>query len=524
MKKFLLCVLAAAMITALAIPSSALAQQSKKAWTLMLYFVPDSKIENSLIKNINDIAKIGSGPDLNIVLMFDYAGSKPTSYSFVERGGVKILKELGETNMGSPQVFYDFIKFSMANYPAERYALIINSHGSGWESYYGSGSSSTGAQLDSQINISPAYQQPIDFSGSDISGFERAIAYDDDPSDCLTLKELKKAMATASKTFNNSKKIDLFIADACLFSMIEAAYELRGVSSIIMGSISTIPGSGLDYRSIASEITKNPKIDAAGLSKTIAKTFTASSYGDNILSGIDTGSIEPLAEAFSGLAAKLLKVSGKRSFTGISKIGDVDKYCDISNIADCILNKKVSFTNDAAYPEIAAQAKIVKEKLNAALSAFSASGSFRSGFGGISVYWPDKVRYPKYKPLYKVLDFSAKFQWDEFLDSQLLGIAPQASASVRAGVNNLVAELDDAFLTLRQNAQIKEKTNAINEAAKIEHLKKIIIDNTVKAHKTGDYKTVHETLRNIRNSKSIDTATKNKMINDLKQGVGPLDK
>ncbi len=524
MKKILLCALAIAMITALTIPSSALAQQGKKAWTLMLYFVPDSKIENSLIKNINDIAKIGSGPDLNIVLMFDYASSKPTSYSLVERGGVKILKELGETNMGSPQVFYDFIKFSMANYPAEHYALIINSHGSGWESYYGAGSSSSGAQLDSQIPINSAYQRPLDFSGSDISGFERAIAYDDDPSDCLTLKELKKAMGMASKAFNDSKKIDLFIADACLFSMIEAAYELRDVSSIIMGSISTIPGSGLDYRSIASEITKNPKTGAADLSKTIAKTFTASSYGDNILAGIDTGAIEPLAAAFSDLAAKLLKVSGKRSFTGISKIGDVDKYCDILNIADSILNKKVSFANDAAYPEIAAQAKIVKDKLSAALSALSASGSFRSGFGGISVYWPDKTRYPKYKPLYKVLDFSTKFQWDEFLDSQLLGIAPQSSSAVRSGVSNLVTELDGAFLTLRQNAQLNEKTNAANESAKIEHLKKIIVDNTVKAHKTGDYKTVHETLRDIRNSKSIDTATKNKMINDLKQGVGPINK
>lgn len=519
MKRFLLCILVMTVaISAAVVPASA--QQGKKAWTLMLYFVPDEKIERSLIGNINDIAKIGSGSDLNIVLMFDYASSKPTTYYQVDRGGVKAIKELGETNMGSPQVFYDFIKFSMTNYPAERYALIINSHGSGWESYYGGGSVSSGVQLDSQIDISPAYQPPV-MNGIDLSGFDRAIAYDDDPSDCLTLKELKKALTMAAKNFNGSKKIDMFIADACLFAMIEAAYELRDAASVIMGSESTIPGTGLDYRSIAAELTKNPKTDAITLSKTIAKNFTSASYGDNILVGINTSSIEPLASAFSDLAARLLKVNGKRSFSGVSKIGDVDKYSDIANIADSILKKEISFASDPAFPEIASQAKIVKEKLSEALCAFSASGSFRSGFGGISVYWPDKTRYPKYKSFYKALDFANKFQWDEFLDSQLLGVSPQVTLR---GASSLVSELDGAFLSLRRNAALGEKSNAANESAKIEHLKKTIVENAVRAHKTGNYKAVHETLREIRNAGSIDTATKNRMINDLKQGVGPSGK
>jgi len=522
MKKFMFCLLVLSMVIGLPF-SYADAQQGKKAWTLLLYFVPDEKIENSLIGNINDIAKVGSGQDLNIVLMFDYASSKPTTYYYIDRGGVKKIKELGETNMGSPQVFYDFIKFGMTNYPAEHYALIINSHGSGWESYYGGGSVATGVQLDSQIDINPAYQRPFNFNGINLSDFDRAIAYDDDPSDCLTLKELKKSIGLACKNFNASKKLDIFIADACLFAMIEAAYEMRDAASVIMGSESTIPGTGLDYRTIASELTKNPSINAFDLSKSIAKSFTSSSYGNNILVGINTGAIEPLAAAFSDMASKLLKVSAKRSFSGVSKIGDVDKYSDIMDIANCIINKEISFASDPAYPEAANQAKIVKEKLNEALCAYSASGSFKNGFGGISVYWPDKNRYPKYKPFYKALDFSGKFQWDEFLDSQLLGVSPQ-TALVRGSVNALVGELDGAFFSMRQNSALNEKSSVSNESAKIEYLKKTIVEGAVKSHKTGDYKTVHETLREIRNAKSIDTATKNKMINDLKQGVGPLDK
>ena len=93
MKKFMFCLLVLSMVIGLPF-SYADAQQGKKAWTLLLYFVPDEKIENSLIGNINDIAKVGSGQDLNIVLMFDYASSKPTTYYYIDRGGVKKIKEL----------------------------------------------------------------------------------------------------------------------------------------------------------------------------------------------------------------------------------------------------------------------------------------------------------------------------------------------------------------------------------------------------------------------------------------------
>jgi len=485
MKKLLLYVLIITMALGLFLPS-ANAQQSKKAWTLMLYFAPDKELEEEFIGKINAMTDPGSGKDLNIVLMFNYASAKPTTYYYVNHHKTKKLKEIGENSIVSPQELSDFINFSMTNYPAEHYALIVNSNSSGWEPYHGG--------------------SPVDY---------------------LTLKDLKESIKSASETSNNSKKLDLFITDASLFAMIEAAYELRDAVSIVMGSENAVPEKSIyyhfvHYNALASDITKNPKIDALEFSKLITIKFNDINGGNSVFAGINTSKIEPLAVAISELAAKLLKAGGKISFDGISKTGNGEKCSDILSIVNCILNKKVSFANDPAYSEIANQAEIVKEKLNESFSALSTTVNSQNGPSGMSAYWPDKATYSNYKTFYKALDFSNKFQWDEFLDSQLLDINPAPSAAGVTG--NLVSELDNTFLTLRNNAQLNEKVDATNESAKIEHLKKIIVDNAIKSHKTGNYKAVNETLRNIRNAKSIDTATKNKMINDLKQGTGSQDK
>jgi|GEM_PF-6639952 len=520
MKKLFLTVLA--FLFSICIVSCAFAQQAKKEWTLLLYFVPDQKIEGYFINLINSLIKIGSDANLNIVLMFDYAQAKPTAYYYIDKSGAKLLRELSETNMGSPQVLYDFMKFGMTNYPANRYALVINGHGSGWESFYGPGSVAEGVQSDSQININPAFQKPINFlpPASPNLTSNRSIAYDGDI-DCLTLKEIKKAICMANKNFNGGKKLDILVAYSCMFLMIEAVYELRDTASILMGSESTVPANGLNYNSIASAIESNPKIESEALAKIISKSFIDANGGNNIYIGIKMSCIEPFLSAFSDLASAILKVEGDKSFQKIYNIGSISKYSDILNIADSIAAKNVSFASDPNFAQVLSCARATREKLIASIVAFTASGSFCKNFGGISVYWPDKDRYKKFRDIYKSLDFSQKFQWDDFLDKHLLGISGLTTTATNAPlpyINALISELNGAFSSIRSNTA-GEKLNAENESAKIEFLKKKIVSDTIAAHRTGNYRAVHDSLKSIRNSKSIDTATKNKIIEELKKGV-----
>src|SRR5262249_8010289 len=48
-------------------------------------------------------------------------------------GGVAEQTELGQVDSGAPETLIDFIRWGAQNRPAERYALVLWSHGSGWE-------------------------------------------------------------------------------------------------------------------------------------------------------------------------------------------------------------------------------------------------------------------------------------------------------------------------------------------------------------------------------------------------------
>jgi hypothetical protein len=42
------------------------------------------------------------------------------------------IEDLGEANMGDGNVLGEFVRWSMFNYPAERYMLVLWDHGDGW--------------------------------------------------------------------------------------------------------------------------------------------------------------------------------------------------------------------------------------------------------------------------------------------------------------------------------------------------------------------------------------------------------
>jgi Clostripain family len=81
--------------------------------------------------------KIGSTNALNVVAQFDRrAASHQTHRYFLRKGGnleSDVVDNLGETNAGDPGVLTDFIVWSVKNYPAARYMLVIWNHGGGWD-------------------------------------------------------------------------------------------------------------------------------------------------------------------------------------------------------------------------------------------------------------------------------------------------------------------------------------------------------------------------------------------------------
>ncbi len=523
---FMLTVLLLAVL--LAGPAFAQGPQPKD-WTLMLYFVPDAKIESGFLNDdVASISRAGAKANMNVVLFYDYAEKgKPSGFFILEKNNFKPVKNLGETNMGSAQNLYDFMKFSMTNYPSSKYALVINAHGSGWESYYGPGSSSNPLDA-SQIPISPIFQRNGLLDGG-AQNNSKSIAYDDDPQDCLTLQEISKAVGEASRNFNGGKKLDLFVTYACLFSMLEAAYELKDVIGILVSSESTVPCGGFDYPSFIAAMAA-PSSTAVDAAKTAVSRFVSGNYGDNILAGIDLSKVEPVAIAFSDLAQRLMKVSGAVEFKTATRMGKGDKYSDILSLLDGIAAKNVSFKGDSKFAEIEAQAAAVSVALKASLVAWSASGKFKGGSvgrtnaGGLAIYWPDAERYKTYRKAYKTLQFGRKFFWDEFLDWQLLKIPAAAAAETRGtaaayGVESIISELDGAFARYRRGPEAGSRIVPQHEMAKVEFLKKRLVDETMSQHRSHRFGAVRNALESIKSAPAIDTATKNKILLELNNAI-----
>jgi hypothetical protein len=145
------------------------------------------------------------------------------------------LDVLGEVDMSDPASLQDFVTWGITQYPAERYLLIISSHGAGW--------AGIGPDYDSGETILP------------ISGIRDA---------------LRGALAATGVD-----KIDIVGFDACLMSQFEVATELQDVAHYLLSAEEVIPGFGWEYTPALQALADNPTMDAETLGRTLIDAYAA---------------------------------------------------------------------------------------------------------------------------------------------------------------------------------------------------------------------------------------------------------
>ena len=116
-------------------------------WTIMIFMNADNNLEGFAVGNINELEQVGSSENVNVIVQLDRSpdydasnGDWSTTKRFyvnkdnnTEAINSRELSDLGEVDMSNPKVLEDFILFSLENYPAKHYSLILWNHGSGWE-------------------------------------------------------------------------------------------------------------------------------------------------------------------------------------------------------------------------------------------------------------------------------------------------------------------------------------------------------------------------------------------------------
>ncbi len=388
----------------------------KAKWTVMVYMAGDNNLDGAALRDIKEMAQVGSTKDVNVLVQLDRLEDKKTRRFLITKGGGyerDCLETFGETNTGDPMVLEDFLTWSTERYPADRYFLILWNHGGGW--WEDGRSRAAALKSPGARSRASLFHYSTNATGHST---HRSICYDDTSGgDALDNSELKNVLANVCAA--TGKKIDILGMDACLMTMVEVAWQLRDSVEILVGSEIEEPNDGWPYAEILQFLTAKPKSKTHIVAKEVVKQYVASyrDQGETVTqSAINMSATEEIIRALIPLAAELLSdLDGNRkliqwAWERAPKFYD-DNYLDLYAFARKLRSKDRGRIREKADAIIA----VLKTGKTKALLCQSKLGKEVAGTKGLSIYFPaDSIN-----PAYRRLDFATDSQWAVFLERYL---------------------------------------------------------------------------------------------------------
>jgi hypothetical protein len=254
----------------------------RSKWTVFVFLSAANNLYPFSEPNVQQMERVASD-DVRFVVQWKQSKAEYPQASFdgtrrylvqhdkSERLASRLVQDLGGgIDMGSPTALRDFIQWGKANYPADRYAIILWSHGDGWRG-------------DLRVEAT------------------RAISYDDEFFSSIKIWDLPGAL--------QGHHFDIFSFDACLMQMLEVGVEIEPFCDYIVASAENTPAAGYPYDRIFNAFSDNP--DAP--TETLAEAFVTGHVGNPSYqnqyvtqSVVDARRLGAVQTAVDGLGASLL--------------------------------------------------------------------------------------------------------------------------------------------------------------------------------------------------------------------------
>ncbi len=313
-------------------------KQGRRKWTVLAYICADNDLERFGLMDINEMEKVGSDGNVNIVAQIDrmrggegdtisdgnWVGTRRyyvTKDSDPGKVTSKMVMNLGEQSMGTKQTLADFLKWGVKTYPADNVAVIIWNHGAGW------------------IGIAQDQEDDTMLSMTDVS---------------WALREGQKELSAVN---GKESKFAIVDFDACLMGTIEVAYEIADMAQFMTASEETEPGNGMPYADYLAPLAKNPDLSPAEFSKRMVGTYVQSyanggSAGNSFVKGssvtkstVDLSKVGAFAKKFDRLATALLDNHETYSDLLVAEGG---RFASIKRYSDATLVDLVDFAHKLA--------------------------------------------------------------------------------------------------------------------------------------------------------------------------------
>jgi hypothetical protein len=403
-------------------------------WTVLVYADADNDLEAPILDDLDEMERVGSVKGVNVVMQIDRWRPLPGSPAanrddttngdwdqarryFVTRddGSTKIhslqLQDLGEVDMSHPKELASFLAWGVKTFPAKRYALVMEDHGSGWR----------GGFVDDNA---PPEPKPI----------------------MMSLAELKDGLESGLKQAG-IPKLDLFATDACLMAMLEIGDAIAPSVKYWVASEELQPGPGFEYSIALGALAKNPKMDGAALGKAFVDAMRigygkgSSGHDPTVTSAAFDMSKVPAVRAAVDALAKLLAADIESAKVPLGMSAEyVDLFGGSSNPVSGPKDGFADLVQVAAVVRETSSKKEVKAAAQAVIAAVDAArvdkfmGDDRPNGRGMSIWMPPPEVVSKGLPLYRKTPFGQSSAWASML--QQYGNA--ISATVAPKVSDIV--------------------------------------------------------------------------------------
>ena len=293
----------------------------KANWTVITYIAAHNNLDTYGERSLDQILSVGSTSQVKLVALYD--GTQRAARYIAGAPGIPAVQEhLDSFDSGDGDALLETVRWAYQQCPAERYALVLWSHGSGWRpeeiqdvARQARGDAAVDGKEAAERSSSPGSMALFRSTLSRILSLdkpaERAVCFDDGTGHSLDTQELDRVMQEVQKLIGHP--LDLLGMDACLMATLEVAYQIRRSVHYFVASEELVPARSWPYDAILAELSAQPAMEGDQLAMAVVRHYAEfyrahpppSGGGDVTKIALDLSRIEQLVAPVNDLAAAL---------------------------------------------------------------------------------------------------------------------------------------------------------------------------------------------------------------------------